>query len=53
VKLNINILIDETNARCDRILDELETAAAEGEGISISVGSTRFQADLIDVAEAP
>jgi hypothetical protein len=53
MKINLTLVVDESDERSDRILDELELAAEGREGCSIKVGGVRFQADVVDVAEAP
>lgn len=51
--LNIQVLIDETDSRCEQILDDVETAHAENEGITIRTGGGSFSAEVLSVEEEP
>jgi hypothetical protein len=53
MKINLTLEIEGTEKHLDEILDNLEIASAEREGIAIRTAGGLFVADVIDVAEAP
>ena len=52
-RLLITVTLDDTASRGDELIDELETAAAEHEGITIGTAGGRFICDVIAVTEVP
>lgn len=53
MKINLTVEIDGTDSQVEEILDNLELAATEGEGVTVRTAGGTFLADVIDVAEAP
>lgn len=51
MKLYIMVEVDETFDRCEEILDELEIAADEDEGVRIRTAGTGFTAKILTVEE--
>lgn len=53
MKINLTVEIDGTEKHLDEIVDNLEMAAEENEGVTVRTAGGTFVADVIDVAEAP
>lgn len=53
MRLVLVVALDDTDQRCEHLLEELETAAGEHEGVTLKSAGGQFTVDVLQIEEVP